>query len=107
MKSSSPSILAIVIALCTFQLLAHPEHSATAGARANAANSGLAGDSIERQIVSKEREGVDALKAGNVELSGSLLADDAVLVDSHGPATKAQAVENLPVPGSRGIQWKM
>jgi hypothetical protein len=38
---------------------------------------------------------VDALKAGNVELFGSLLADDAVLVDSRGPATKAQVLQNV------------
>jgi hypothetical protein len=104
-KSSFPSILAIVIALCTFQLLAHPEHSATAGVRANAVNSGSAGDSLEQQIVSKEREAVDALKAGNVELFGSLLADDAVLVDSHGPATKAQVLQN--VAGFRISEYSM
>jgi hypothetical protein len=104
MKNSFRSILAVVIALCTFQLLAHAEHSAT-GVKADAGNSQSAEDSLEQQIVSKEREGVDALKAGNAELFGSLLADDAVLVDSRGPATKAQVLQN--VAGFRISEYSM
>jgi Domain of unknown function (DUF4440) len=104
MKISFRSILAVVVALCTFQLLAHPERSAT-GVKANTGNSQSAEDSLEQQIVSKEHEGVDALKAGNVELFGSLLADDAVLVDSRGPATKAQVLQN--VAGFRISEYSM
>lgn len=50
---------------------------------------------MEQQIVSKEREGLDALKTGNLELFGNLTADDAVLVDAHGPATKAEVLEHV------------
>jgi len=50
---------------------------------------------MEQQIVSKEREGLDALKTGNLELFGNLTADDAVLVDAHGPASKAQVLKNV------------
>jgi hypothetical protein len=50
---------------------------------------------LQRQIVAKEREGLDALKAGNVELFGNLTADDAVLVDAQGPASKAQVLKNV------------
>jgi hypothetical protein len=50
---------------------------------------------LEDQIIAKEREGLDALKAGNVELFGKLTADDAVLVDAHGPASKAQVLQNV------------
>jgi hypothetical protein len=50
---------------------------------------------LERQIVAKERAGLDALKSGNLELFGSLTADDAILVDAHGPATKAQVLKNV------------
>jgi hypothetical protein len=51
--------------------------------------------SLEQQIVAKEREGLDALKTGNLELFGHLTADDAVLVDAHGPASKAQVLKNV------------
>jgi hypothetical protein len=38
---------------------------------------------------------LDSLKAGNLELFGKLLADDAVFVDAQGPASKAQVVKNV------------
>jgi len=53
------------------------------------------GDSIQQQIVSKEREELDALMAGKLEIFAGLLADDAVFVDAHGPATKAEVVRNV------------
>jgi hypothetical protein len=50
---------------------------------------------LERQIVAKEREGLDALKIGNLEAFGNLTAEDAVFVDTHGSATKAQVMKNV------------
>lgn len=50
---------------------------------------------MQRQIVAKEREGLDALKAGAVARFASLTAEDAIFVDAHGPATKAQVVKNV------------
>jgi ketosteroid isomerase-like protein len=57
--------------------------------------SGSGDDALEKQIVAKEREGLDALKAGDVEQFGKLTADEAVLVDAHGPASKAQVLKNV------------
>lgn len=54
-----------------------------------------AAQSMEQQIITKEREGLDALKAGNLDVFGSLTADDAVLIDAHGPATKKQVLKNV------------
>jgi hypothetical protein len=54
-----------------------------------------AADSIQQQVVAKEREGLDALKSGNLEIFGNLTADDAVLIDAHGPAGKAQVMKNV------------
>ena len=51
--------------------------------------------SIEDQIVAKEREGLDALKAGHTEEFGKLTADDAVFVDAAGAASKAQVMQNV------------
>src|ERR1700735_385702 len=52
-------------------------------------------DSLQQQIIAKEREGLEALKAGDLELFGKLTAEDAVFVDSQGPATKAQVMKNV------------
>ena len=71
-----------------------------APARAEAAD-----DSLEQQIVAKEREGLDALKAGDLTLFGNLTADDAVFVDSRGPAGKAQVMSN--VAGFRITEYTM
>lgn len=51
--------------------------------------------SLERQIVAKEREELDALKSGDVNRFADLTADDAVFVDAMGPASKAQVVKNV------------
>jgi hypothetical protein len=50
---------------------------------------------LERQIVAKEREGLDALKIGNLKAFGDLTAEDAIFVDAHGSATKAQVMKNV------------
>ena len=86
------ALLVVVISIFAALLLARPKASAAAHPFA----SRNAGDiSLEQQLVAKEREGLDALKSGNVELFGNLTADDAVLVDAHGPATKAQVLKNV------------
>ncbi len=54
-----------------------------------------ANDSIKDQIVAKEREELDALKAGQIDVFASLLADEAIFLNSRGPAPKAQVVKNV------------
>jgi hypothetical protein len=86
------ALLVVVISIFAALLLARPKASAAAHPFA----SRNAGDiSLEQQVVAKEREGLDALKSGNVELFGNLTADDAVLVDAHGPASKTQVLKNV------------
>ena len=50
---------------------------------------------LEQQIVAKEREGLEALEKGDLDRFGNLTADEAVLVDARGPATKAQVLKNV------------
>jgi hypothetical protein len=57
--------------------------------------SGSEDASMEQQIVAKEREGLEALKAGDVGHFGDLTADGAIFVDAQGPATKAQIMQNV------------
>jgi hypothetical protein len=52
-------------------------------------------DSLQQQIVAAEREGLEALKTGNVDHFAELTAEDAVFVDAAGPANKAQVVSNV------------
>ena len=87
--------LAVVVTIIVFGafLLGRPQSSATA---AQSVESGdTRANSLEQQIVAKERAGLDALKIGNLEIFGNLTADDAVLVDAHGPASKAQVLKNV------------
>lgn len=94
MKTSLSLTVGIVVAL-TNLLPALPKYPAAEVEKTNSENSKPAGDSIQQEIVSKEREELDSLKAGNLELFGKLLADDAVFVDAQGPASKAQVVKNV------------
>ena len=50
---------------------------------------------LEQQIITKEREGLDALKTGDLQAFGNLTADNAVFVDRAGAATKAQVMKNV------------
>ena len=93
----SRSILLVVTALGAWSALlpGQAKTAINASQSATAQDSGANMGSLEQQIVSKEREGLEALKVGDIEKFGSLTADDAVLVDAHGPATKAQVLKNV------------
>jgi ketosteroid isomerase-like protein len=64
------------------------------GFAANLAES-VVPESMEDQIVAKEREELDAMKAGNIAAFANLLADDAVFLNSHGPSPKAEVVKHI------------
>ena len=51
-------------------------------------------DDLRATILAKERQELECLRTGNLTEFASLLADDAVFVDSHGPAGKAEVVKN-------------
>jgi ketosteroid isomerase-like protein len=53
-----------------------------------------ADDGLEKKVVAKEREELEAIKAGNMKAFADLIADDAVFLNQHGPGTKAQVVEH-------------
>jgi hypothetical protein len=96
MKIASALIIIVaVIALSSVLLLAQPKIS-TATSPSREFLAAKANDvSLEQQIVAKEREGLDALKAGNLERFANLTADDGVFVDAQGPASKATVVKNV------------
>ncbi|HXO87209.1 MAG TPA: nuclear transport factor 2 family protein [Candidatus Acidoferrales bacterium] len=51
-------------------------------------------DALQKQIAERESQGLDDLKSGNYDDFASLTADDAIFMDSHGSAMKAQVMEN-------------
>jgi len=76
-------IVIAVTALSATLWLAGPTPSIAASRSPQTQAVEPATDSLEQQIVAKEREGLDALKAGNLEQFANLTADDAILVDAH------------------------
>lgn len=52
-------------------------------------------NTLEKQVVAKEREGLDALKGGDIDHFGRLIAHDAVFIDGHGPASRADVLQHL------------
>jgi ketosteroid isomerase-like protein len=99
MKTAIAAIVTAVLTISGTFILLRPRISFAAGQPVESLDAKAGENSLEQKIVAKEREGLDALKAGNVDLFASLTADDAVLVDAQGPASKskAQVVKNVAV----------
>jgi Domain of unknown function (DUF4440) len=104
MKSTISRVAASTLAICMGLLMAPPRYRASANETAMDARSQSATDSMEQQIVSKEREELDSL-TGNLEVFVNLLADNAVFVDAEGPASKEEIVKN--VAGFRLLEYSM
>src|SRR5580658_10183851 len=82
-KWVSPSLIFVALALAAAQSK-KPEQSQPASTT----------DALRDQIVAQERAGLDALKTGDLTTFGVSTAEDAVFVDAHGPATKAEVMEH-------------
>jgi hypothetical protein len=65
-----------------------------AQARKSGAAAELSADALRDQIVAQERAGMDVLKTGELAPFNASIAEEAVFVDAHGPATKAEVVEH-------------
>ena len=50
---------------------------------------------MQERVVAKEREGLEALKTGDIAHFGELTAEDAIFVDPHGIASKAEVMKNV------------
>jgi uncharacterized protein (TIGR02246 family) len=86
------SIWTGVAALCLagFVLLDH-HHAIVAKAQSQA----VASETLKQQVLAAERQGLDALKAGDLDRFANLTADDAVFVDAQGSASKEQVMKNV------------
>jgi uncharacterized protein DUF4440 len=56
---------------------------------------GAADNPLAPQILAKEHEMTEALKADNLEAFGKLIAEEALFVDARGPASKMQVMKNV------------
>jgi|SRR5208282_462253 ketosteroid isomerase-like protein len=88
-RGVSPVLTLILVLLMMALGYAQPQK---AGESAPA--SGSRTDALREQIVAQERAGLDALKTGDLTAFGASTADDAIFVDEHGPATKAEVMEH-------------
>lgn len=95
MKKTSVLIVVVAMVISSALLLVWPKNSVVAAKSLEFRESSDNDSSMEHQIVAKEREGLEALKTGNLDQFGNLTADDAVFVDGMGPASKAQVVKNV------------
>lgn len=75
------SICIIAIAVCSGLLVAYGQP--------------LFKESIEQQIIAKEREELEALKRGDLNAFANFIAEEAVFVNAQGPASRAQVVKNV------------
>ena len=90
MKSRSPFLARISCAIFCLGSIASPLASAQSSAGASSTES-----SLQQQVIAAERAGLEALKVGNVDEFANHTAEEAIFVDAHGPATKAQVVKNV------------
>jgi hypothetical protein len=105
MKSTISLVVVTTFAISAGLLMALPRYRASANETAKNARSKAETDSMEQQIVSKEREELDSLKTRNLEVFANLLSYDTVFVDAAGPASKEEIVKN--VAGFRLLEYSM
>jgi ketosteroid isomerase-like protein len=61
---------------------------------AGPADVGSQRDTLREQIATQERAELDSLKTGDLAAFAAFLADDAIFVDTQGPASKAEIVKH-------------
>jgi hypothetical protein len=88
------TLTVVTIALCAATVLARPR-MALAVPKTMSPEGPATSGSMQEIILSNEQKELDSLKTGNLELFASLLAEDAIFLDDHGPAGKAEVVKNV------------
>ena len=93
MKKISACFLTVAIGFASVLLLGGPTAIAADPSPASPSPT-TEENSLGQQILSKERAELDALKAGDFNAFGNLIADEAVFVDALGPASKAEVLKH-------------
>jgi Domain of unknown function (DUF4440) len=106
MKTRSILFMLSAALLLTGLLFSWANHASAAAETVKPNTTTMAdANSMQDQIVSKEREELDSLKTGDLKVFADLLADDAIFVDTHGTASKPEVVKN--VAGFRLTEYSM
>jgi hypothetical protein len=95
MKTVSALIIGAVITISSALLPGRPKIAVASAQPLQSSNSTAPEGSMEQQIVAKEREGLEALRIGDLQRFGNLTSEEAVFVDAQGPASKAQVLKNV------------
>jgi hypothetical protein len=95
MKKALIVLFVAVVCLCSVYLPGKSRVSA-ASEKLLGSSAVAAGDSsMEKEITAGERESLEALKTGDLEKFSKLSADEAIFVDTDGPADKTQVLKNV------------
>jgi hypothetical protein len=94
MNSRTVIILLAALSIASSLAIGH-NVLAKSAARSFASGGDTQPSSEEQQIVTREREGLDALRAGNVQRFADLTDENGIFIDAQGPASKAQVVKNV------------
>jgi hypothetical protein len=95
MKIPSAFSMAVTIVLCGVLTLGRPNISGVEAQSTDTHARKIKNDAMQDAIVAKEREGLDALKTGDLQKFGRITSDNAIFVDAQGSATKAQVLANV------------
>src|ERR1700690_3291642 len=95
MKSRLSLILLVALSIASTVSIARLAFAKAAASSIGSSGADSQPSAMEQQIVTKEREGLDALRAGNVQRFADLTAEDGIFIDAQGPASKAQVVKNV------------
>jgi hypothetical protein len=95
MKSPTAAILLVALSIAGTIPLARHVFARSSAPSLDPGAADTQPSAMEQQVVTKEREGLDALKSGNVQKFADLTAEDGVFIDAQGSATKAQVVKNV------------
>jgi len=87
-------VILVVAVSCSAALAPGAPHTGPLAPGSEQPALGSGRETLQPRVVAKEREGLDALKSGNLDAFAGLIADEAVFVDDHGPATKAEIVSH-------------
>jgi hypothetical protein len=95
MKSRTVVVLLVLFSVAITALAGRMAFARAAAPSLEPGSADTQPSSMEQQIVAKDREGLDALRAGNVQRFADLTDENAILIDAQGQASKAQVVKNV------------
>jgi len=90
MKIKLAMILAVaIVTIAVSTVLTAAQPSTISGVKPGAGQG-----SLQEQVVAQERKELDSIKNGDMTTFATLIAEEAVFVDAHGTAGKAEVVKN-------------